>query len=331
MLTFVYGPALSTLSTTRLLAFARELQRATTFPQLLEAIRVEVQAAIGYEHAWLFVADRDDATEVRLIDIAGSKSDQVWEDIPVLRIEGDAMLEEIMRGDAPVVVADARTDPRTDKAIVDRLGNRTIVNVPLRLLDKPFGAFGTGTFGDEEGIRPPTSAQLDYLVGMAGQLAVAAGRIRFLEERRAADAAILERERTIRSQAEAIRELSIPVLQLRRGALLVPLVGALDAERTSLLTERLLADVRAQRARVVIIDITGVPTVDAQVAADLLQTAVACRLMGAATIVSGLSAGVAHAIAATGIDLDGLATVSDLASAIEQVDQLHPRTSITPT
>lgn len=331
MLTFLHGPALSTLSSTRLLAFARELQRATTFPQLLEAIRVEVQAAIGYTHAWMFVADREGANEMRLLDFAGTQHDAAWQEAPVLKIAGDAMLEEIMRADAPVVVADARTDPRTDKAIVERLGNRTIVNVPLRLLDTPFGAFGTGTFGDEEGIRPPTSAQLDYLVGMASQLAVAAGRIRFLEERRAADAAILERERTIRSQAVAIRDLSIPVLQMWPGVLVVPLIGALDAERTSLLTERLLADVRAQRARIVIIDITGVPMVDAQVAADLLQTAVACRLMGAATIVSGLSAGVAHAIVATGIDLDGLATVSDLASAIEQADRLHPKTSITPT
>lgn len=327
----MYGPALSTLSTTRLLAFARELQRATTFPQLLEAIRVEVEAAIGYKHAWLFVADSEDATEVRLIDVAGSVHDLVWENVPVLKIAGDAMLEEIMRAEAPVVVADARTDPRTDKAIVERLGNRTIVNVPLRLLHKPFGAFGTGTFGDEEGIRPPTSAQLDYLVGMAGQLAVAAGRIRFLEERRAADAAILEREGTIRSQAVAIRDLSIPVLQLRRGALLVPLVGALDAERANLLTERLLAEVRAERARIVIIDITGVPTVDTNVATDLLRTAASCRLMGAYTIMSGVSAEVAQAIAGTGLDLAGLATVSDLASAIEQADWLHPKASVTPT
>lgn len=331
MLTFVHGPTLTTLSTTRLLAFARELQRATTFPQLLEAIRTEVQGAIGYEHAWLFVADREDASEMRLLDFAGAKHDRAWQEAPLLKIAGDAMLEEIMRGDVPVVVADARTDPRTDKAIVERLGNRTIVNVPLRLLDKPFGAFGTGTFGDDEGVRPPSGAQVDYLVGMAGQLAVAAGRIRFLEERRAADAAILERERTIRSQAEAIRELSIPVLTLWRGVLVVPLIGALDPERASLLTERLLADVRAQRARVVIIDITGVPTADAQVATDLLRTASACRLMGAATIVSGLSAAVAHAIAATGIDLDGVGTVSDLATAIEQAEYLYPKAKVSST
>jgi two-component system, cell cycle sensor histidine kinase and response regulator CckA len=177
---------MSTL-TARLLPFARELQRAVTFDDLLSITRDEVRAAIGYRHAWLFVADKDDFTEVRLLNATGDKAADVWEHAPVLTITGDAMLEEVARGDVPVVVADARTDPRTNKEMVAQLGNRTIINLPLRLLDKPLGTLGTGTFGDEEGVRPPTDEELDYLVALSAQLAVAAGRIRMLEERRLAE------------------------------------------------------------------------------------------------------------------------------------------------
>jgi signal transduction histidine kinase/ActR/RegA family two-component response regulator len=168
----------------RLLAFARELQRASTFHELLAITRDEVHAALGYAHTWMFVGDEEYPEEVRLLEFAAGRSDVNIESVPVLRIAGDAMMEEIARSDEPVVVVDARTDPRTNKEIVAHLGNRTIINVPLRMIDAPFAAFGTGTFGDDEGCRPPSREQLDYLIGMAGQLVVAAARIRFIEERR---------------------------------------------------------------------------------------------------------------------------------------------------
>src|SRR6185369_9036470 len=143
----------------RLLAFARELQRASTFRELLEITRTEAVASTSYAQVWLFLSDTNEVTEGvnegRLIDYAGSQRDAVWEFAPVLKVEGDPLLEQLVSSDEPVVVVDARTDPRTNKAIVEALGNRTIVNIPLRLVDKPFGAFGLGTFGDE-GCRPPT-------------------------------------------------------------------------------------------------------------------------------------------------------------------------------
>jgi len=180
----------------RLLAFARELQRASTFQELLEITRVEAIASAGYPHVWLFISDNEDVKEVRLIDYAGSQRDLAWEVAPLLKIEGDVLLEQIISSDEPVVVEDARTDPRTNKEIVEALGNRTIINIPLRLVDKPFGAFGLGTFGDE-GCRAPTADQLDYLVGMASQLSVAASRIRFLDANRRAAQQRIELERRV--------------------------------------------------------------------------------------------------------------------------------------
>jgi anti-anti-sigma regulatory factor len=304
-----------TVASFRLLAFARELQRATTFSELLEVTQTEIASAIGYRHAWLFVAETEGADEVRMIDIAGSKRDAAWEVAPVLKIRGDAMLEEIMRGEEPIVVEDARTDPRTNKAIVEQLQNRTIVNVPLRLLDRPFGCLGTGTFGDE-GVRAPTAAQIDHLVGMAAQVAVAAGRIRFLDERRRSDAALLERERTITRQAQAIRELSIPVLEVRAGLILIPLIGTLDPERAQQLTTKVLARVRAARVVRVVIDVTGVPELDAVTAERLGQTAAACKLMGASVVISGISATVAKAMSGLPDPFAEVEVVSDLATAL---------------
>ncbi len=181
---------------TSLLSFARELQHAATFRELALVIRTEVKAQVGYDSVWLFVSDTEDAEEWRLIASAGTKREVVWGVLPVLRIKGDAMLEEMVRSDAPIVVEDARADPRTDKNMVARLGSRTIIMTPPRLLDKPLGALGVGTYGDE-GCRPPTREQLDYLVAMASQISVAAGRIRFLEERAKAEQEKKDLERKV--------------------------------------------------------------------------------------------------------------------------------------
>lgn len=164
----------------RLLAFARRLQRASTFSELLEFARDEAREVVGYNHVWLLVADDEAADTLRLIDFSGGQREIVWSVCPVLHVKGDAFLEEIVSSDTPVVIEDARTDPRTDKRMVEKLQNRTLINMPLRLVDKPLGVFGVGTFG-EEGCRAPTAEELEYLVGMASQLGVAASRIRYFE------------------------------------------------------------------------------------------------------------------------------------------------------
>jgi rsbT co-antagonist protein RsbR len=133
---------------------------------------------------------------------------------------------------------------------------------------------------------------------------------------------IEEREKVVRQQQEALRELSTPVLQLRQGVLVQPVIGLIDTQRARQLTEGLLRAIRANRARVVVMDITGVPAVDSKVANHLLQTVQAARLMGAAVIVTGLSAEVAQTLVAIGVDLTGLTTLSDLQSGIDEADRL---------
>jgi signal transduction histidine kinase len=164
---------------TRLLQFARELQRAVNFGELLEMVTAEVRRATGYQHVFLFVLD-EDQRYARLLAAAGQLADKIWETAPVLPTTGDAMIEEILSLKGPVVVIDAETDPRTNKEQVALMRNRTIINIPLALYDAPLGAMGVGTFGDE-GPRPPTPEQLEYFVAMANQVGVAAGRLRLLE------------------------------------------------------------------------------------------------------------------------------------------------------
>jgi len=133
---------------------------------------------------------------------------------------------------------------------------------------------------------------------------------------------IEEREKVVRQQQEAIRELSTPVLQLRERVLILPVIGMIDTQRARQLTEGLLRAIRANRATVVVMDITGVPAVDSKVANHLLQTVQAARLMGAAVIVTGLSAEVAQTLVAIGVDLSKLNTLSDLQSGIDEADRL---------
>lgn len=133
---------------------------------------------------------------------------------------------------------------------------------------------------------------------------------------------VQERERVIRQQQEAIRELSTPVLQVRERLLILPIIGVLDAQRARQLTEQLLRAIRANRARVVVIDITGVPSVDSKVANHLLQTVDACRLMGASVIVTGLSSEIALTLVTIGVDLAKINAVGDLQGGLEEAERV---------
>jgi len=133
---------------------------------------------------------------------------------------------------------------------------------------------------------------------------------------------VQERERIIRQQQEAIRELSTPVLPVRPRLLILPMVGVIDADRARQLTEQLLRGIKTHRAKVVVMDITAVPSVDAAVASHLVLTVEACRLMGAEVIVTGLSAEAAQALATLGVDLSKLRAFGDLQGGLEEAERL---------
>src|SRR6187431_1935379 len=131
-----------------------------------------------------------------------------------------------------------------------------------------------------------------------------------------------ERERVIRQQQEAIRELSTPVLPVRERLLILPIIGVIDPQRARQLTEQLLAGIRTNRAKVVVMDITGVPAIDSSVANHLVQTVDASRLMGASVIITGLSSEIAQTLVTLGVDLSKVNAVGDLQGGIEEAERL---------
>src|SRR4051794_30483234 len=131
-----------------------------------------------------------------------------------------------------------------------------------------------------------------------------------------------ERERVIREQQEAIRDLSTPVLQIRERLLILPIIGVLDSARARQLTEQLLGSIQANRAKVVVIDITGVAAIDLTVANHLVQTVEASRLMGASAIITGLSSRIAQTLVDLGVDLTMMRTVGDLQGGLEEAERL---------
>jgi rsbT co-antagonist protein RsbR len=133
---------------------------------------------------------------------------------------------------------------------------------------------------------------------------------------------VQERERVIRQQQEAIRELSTPVLPVRERLLILPIIGVIDPQRARQLTEQLLHGIRTNRAKVVVMDITGVPVMDANVANHLVQTVEAARLLGATVIVTGLSPEIAQTLVTIGVDLTKMTTVGDLQGGIEQAERV---------
>jgi len=127
------------------------------------------------------------------------------------------------------------------------------------------------------------------------------------------------REELIADQAEQLLELSTPVVKLWEGVVAVPLVGTLDSARAQVVMERLLETLVETGSPYAIIDITGVPAVDTQVAQHILKTVVAARLMGADCIISGIRPQIAQTIVALGIEFGDIATKASLADALRHV------------
>jgi anti-anti-sigma regulatory factor/HAMP domain-containing protein len=128
----------------------------------------------------------------------------------------------------------------------------------------------------------------------------------------------LREETAAREQLSAtIRQLSVPIIPIMEGVLVAPLVGEIDAERAQLLQQRLLNRIVAERAQVAILDITGVPMVDAQISTWLIQATTAAHLLGARCILVGINPEVSQALVASGVDLGDLITRATLREGLE--------------
>ncbi|GAB4212235.1 MAG: hypothetical protein OHK0022_47800 [Roseiflexaceae bacterium] len=123
-------------------------------------------------------------------------------------------------------------------------------------------------------------------------------------------------EEIIQTQQATLRELSTPLIPLADAVVVMPLVGSIDSQRAQLIMETLLEGISTHQSDVAILDITGVPVVDTQVADALLRTARAARLLGAQVVLTGIGSHIAQTLITVGADLSGIVTLNNLQSGI---------------
>jgi rsbT co-antagonist protein RsbR len=131
------------------------------------------------------------------------------------------------------------------------------------------------------------------------------------------EAYVTARESLIAEQSQQLLELSTPVVKLWDGVVAVPLIGTLDSARSQVVMERLLEALVDTGSPFAILDITGVPAVDTQVAQHILKTVVAAQLMGAQCIISGIRPQIAQTIVSLGIEFGDIVTKANLADALQ--------------
>ncbi|MFE6177125.1 STAS domain-containing protein [Streptomyces sp. NPDC056464] len=183
------------------------------------------------------------------------------------------------------------------------------------------GATAGQISAEMDALRPPvTDLLLDELAEAPAEhrrecataLTVLMGTLRLvmLESTTTAGQELINRQRL------ELLEIATPVIKMWEGIVAVPLIGTLDSARSQVVMETLLDAVVEQHARIAILDITGVPTVDSLVAQHLMKTVAAARLMGAECIVSGIRPAIAQTIVHLGIDLSSVLTRASLADAL---------------
>lgn len=126
------------------------------------------------------------------------------------------------------------------------------------------------------------------------------------------------KEKTIAAQQEELKQTSTPITEIWDGVLTLPIIGSLDSSRTMIVMEKLLSRIESDRARVVVIDVTGVMAIDSQVSHHLIQMIRATGLMGATAILTGIRPEIARALTSLNIDLTSVTTRSKLSEGLKE-------------
>ena len=133
---------------------------------------------------------------------------------------------------------------------------------------------------------------------------------------------LAEKERTIQAQQEELKHTSTPITEIWDGVLTLPIIGTLDSSRTMSVMESMLSRIEEDRAKVVVIDVTGVQAIDSQVSHHLIQMIRAVGLMGARAILTGIRPEIARAITSLNIDLSMVSTRSTLSDGLKEAFNL---------
>ena len=155
-------------------SFSRHLRRVDSYDALIALVRDEVARRFGLTNAWLYVCEGEDDNKLVLVAAAGGKRDAIRELVPVIPRAGDPVVEALLHDEGAVVIPDAQAGPFPE--VTRQLGNRTVVNLPMSVVDHALGILGCGTFGDE-GVVPVDDATVRGLTLMANITSVALARL----------------------------------------------------------------------------------------------------------------------------------------------------------
>lgn len=177
----------------------------------------------------------------------------------------------------------------------------------------------TGTDGVEHTIwtrKMPLRDSADRVTGLCGIIAEITALKQRLREAQRIERENAEHRGTIAAQATLLAELTMPVVEVGEPILLVPLIGELSQRRVATASEELLASIARTRARFVLLDMTGVPTIDTAVARDLLRTLDAAVLLGCHGALCGIRPEIAQMLVALDVKLAAIQTFSTLRAGL---------------
>ena len=155
--------------------FSRELRHIDDYEGLVELVCREMNARFGLTNAWLYVFEREEDEQAVLVAASGPKARDIESQLPIAPLAGDWLMSALRRDQGPIVIDDA-TKVEGNPDVARRLGNRTVVNMPIGVVEHALGLLGGGTFGDE-GPVPIDSAALADLVQLANIASVAIARL----------------------------------------------------------------------------------------------------------------------------------------------------------
>ena len=156
-------------------SFARELRHIDDYQSLVDLACREMAARFGLTSAWLYVFEREEDEQAVLVAAAGPKARDIESQLPIAPLAGDWLMTALRRDQGPIVIADAMA-VEGNPDVARRLGNRTVVNMPIGVVEHALGLLGGGTFGDE-GPVPIDATALSDLVQLANIASVAIARL----------------------------------------------------------------------------------------------------------------------------------------------------------
>lgn len=288
------------------------ISRQTDEATLFQTAATRLASEIHYLNCWIGVVD-EEAGVLREVGHAGVGIDRAKPPLAFPLDDPSIMVIASLRGGEPVAYSwlQERADAEGWGHIARAANLNSGVYVPLRAEGEVFGLM-TVASPDRE----VSDGEVALLGAFGNQLGDAVVRLRLNKER---SQKVAELEAAYADQArllETVRQLSTPVIPVHDGVLVVPLVGMVDASRSAMIMESLLHAIQKERASVVILDITGVPAVDAGVAGHIVRSVRAASLLGAECVLVGVSPAVAHTLVELGVELGALVTRRNLQSGI---------------